>query len=243
MTTNSSESSRISRLLESHESTTTCRRIPIVDRDSLAGPKGITYSGYTSKGIGIFQMNFRILISKKVRKITLTRSIVSKIVFEEEKVTLVDLLTLYQNQLDLEDLVQRDPNFRKKFGSSLEDLTKILTEARIPRDSVDSNFVLRLKLKLIDQLSEFLIPERNWKHSYKQAMRFVSLLPRKDLGIDLRKFPPKKFIGKGYTDKGTRRDPGYDGSPTWQEVAASDSIKETRNRKKDEIRGTITARP
>jgi hypothetical protein len=30
--------------------------------------------------------------------------------------------------------------------------------------------------------------------------------------------PPKLYIGKGYTDKGTARNPALDGSPPWQEV-------------------------
>jgi hypothetical protein len=34
-----------------------------------------------------------------------------------------------------------------------------------------------------------------------------------------RAVPPKRFIGVGYKDKGSRRDPAFDGTPSWQETA------------------------
>jgi len=32
----------------------------------------------------------------------------------------------------------------------------------------------------------------------------------------------KAYIAKGYTDKGTAKEPAIDGSPAWQEVASKD---------------------
>jgi len=40
------------------------------------------------------------------------------------------------------------------------------------------------------------------------------------------KAPPKRFIGVGYKDKGTKRDPAIDGSPNWKEVAMARSREE-----------------
>lgn len=37
----------------------------------------------------------------------------------------------------------------------------------------------------------------------------------------LRAAPPKRFVGVGYRDAGQARNPAYDGSPSWQEVALS----------------------
>jgi hypothetical protein len=44
--------------------------------------------------------------------------------------------------------------------------------------------------------------------------------------IEPKKFPPKKIIGVGYKDKGTRRNNAEDGSPSWKEVASYFSYKE-----------------
>lgn len=44
----------------------------------------------------------------------------------------------------------------------------------------------------------------------------------KRVNRNLQKYPPRpRFIGVGYKDYGDRRDPSYDGSPSWQEVASS----------------------
>jgi hypothetical protein len=39
------------------------------------------------------------------------------------------------------------------------------------------------------------------------------------------KLPAKRFVGVGYKDKGNRRDPAVDGSPSWQEVATSSKMR------------------
>jgi hypothetical protein len=41
------------------------------------------------------------------------------------------------------------------------------------------------------------------------------------------KFPPKRFVGVGYSDKGCSRVKSYDGSPTWQEVSSDFDFQES----------------
>jgi hypothetical protein len=47
----------------------------------------------------------------------------------------------------------------------------------------------------------------------------------RSLGIPTKQIPPKPYIRVGYKDKGTRRDPSWDGSPSWQEVAMANTEK------------------
>lgn len=47
-----------------------------------------------------------------------------------------------------------------------------------------------------------------------------------------RRPPPKRFVGVGYKDKGARRDKAKDASPSWQEVAVSESDSRGMQRKR-----------
>ena len=52
------------------------------------------------------------------------------------------------------------------------------------------------------------------------------------------KFPPKRHVGVGYSDKGTAKDLAFDGSPHWTEVAMSETSEwevESRSGKIDQI--------
>lgn len=49
------------------------------------------------------------------------------------------------------------------------------------------------------------------------------------------KIPPKPYIGRGYTDKGNRRDVCLDNSPSWQEVSSQKSKKEGLSQKWDQL--------
>lgn len=42
-----------------------------------------------------------------------------------------------------------------------------------------------------------------------------------EVSLRYSKLPPKRFIGVGYKDIGNMKDLAYDGSPSWQEVAAA----------------------
>ena len=169
----------------------------------------------------------RIIYRKGIRRVTLQRLIVSRIVFESEKVTFDELLVLFDNLLNIQDLAQRDENFRKKFGSSLEDLTLILKSVQINLSSI-KNILKVLKRNFKAKLESFIIPQRNLFQIKKHLNESYRILPTKLPGKSRRQLPPKRFIGVGYRDKGTRRDQAKDGSPSWQEVAMSLRISEKR---------------
>jgi hypothetical protein len=156
--------------------------------------------------------------AKRVRRITLERYIVSKIVFQLEKVTTGEILVLYDNILWCQDKAGKDPSFREKFGSSLEDLALILKSVRFTPATFHSNLSV-LSVAFRNKLDGFYIPAKNLQGVYVHVRGTYHILPSKSQGIEKRRLPPPRYIGVGYKDKGHRRDEAYDGSPTWQEVA------------------------
>ena len=172
--------------------------------------------------------------SRKVKRVTLQRFLVTKVVIETEKVKLPEeILVLYDNQLWLEKKCSSDPDFKKKFGSSLEVLSKILKEINFSRGL--SLQTLRLvSQKLRNQMEGFLIPLRNYQSTKSRFSGLFQLRAAQQPGVPKKSLPPKRQIGIGYRDKGTLKDLAKDGSPSWQEVASRDGqIKLAQQRIKD----------
>jgi len=70
----------------------------------------------------VLQVNY----SRKLKRVSLQRALVSLIVHYPEQATLQDLLALVDNLLWLQDKAKKDPVFRNKFGVTLEVLTFIV---------------------------------------------------------------------------------------------------------------------
>jgi len=167
--------------------------------------------GFSNVGV------LRVYYSKKVKRVTLQRYLVTKIAYFPEDATLVDVTTLYDNLLHLQDLSEKNEDFKKKFGKDLESLAIILKEFSFTSNSLRTITKMSKKFKL--HLDKFIYPKRNLTSVQKHVRNKYQLEGHKPLGIPTSQTKPKAYIGKGYTDKGTARDPSYDGSPSWQEVA------------------------
>jgi hypothetical protein len=160
----------------------------------------------------------RVTYGRNLRRITLQRFIVSKMVWHPDRVTFPELLALYDNQLWLEDKARKDPGFLSKFGGFLENLSTLLKGTRITYKTMNPS-LHRLSKELREAVEGHLIPERNLSTTENHVRGRFHVTPTKDSGIPTRELPPVKVIGKGYRDKGTYRDPAWDGSPSWQELA------------------------
>lgn len=161
--------------------------------------------------------NFVTVIRTGVKRITLSRTIVGKIVWSGN-LSLPELHVLYQNQLWLEQKCSTDSSFRKKFGSSLEDLSFILKSANIGRGLTEGAVsYLRKEMK---KLQEFVPPKRNMPQLEARLSKSFYTRPYREQGVPTKSLPPKKVIGKGYRDHGTAKNEALDGSPSWQEVAS-----------------------
>lgn len=150
---------------------------------------------------------------------TLQRYLTSLIVHEIEKVSFQDVLTLYDNLLWCQEKSEGDPQFQRKFGQALAKLSAILKGTRFhPRTFHQT--LKGLSEKLRAELEDFIYPKRNLPGVERHVKGHYQILPHRELGTPRKQLPKPRRIGVGYRDKGHRRDPAYDGSPSWQEVAS-----------------------
>lgn len=93
---------------------------------------------------------------------------------------------------------------------------------------LSSRALNRLRKRALTELEAFLVPRRNYKAWKSKFDSSVILQDPKQPGVPLKAIPPKRFIGKGYGDKGTAKKPEFDASPAWQEVAMTNSSLQKR---------------
>lgn len=158
-------------------------------------------------------------ISEQACRVTLQRYLLSRFVYEIKEVDLRDLCCLFENQLWIEQKVMEDLNFYEKFGKIFEILSQILKEINFNQEFTD-RALRRFQKRIQDQLGTVLYPRRNYASVKQRYSGLYTLGEPKPLGRQKTTLPPKRRIGKGYTDKGTLRNKALDGSPSWQEVAA-----------------------
>lgn len=159
----------------------------------------------------------KVQISPKVKRIHLQRYLLSKVAFDERNFGIRDLTTIFENQLWLEQKVNQDPEFAKKFDKPLEVLSIILQKINF-RQELSERAVRRLSKRIRTLLPNFILPQRNYKGS-KHLGGTYSLVDPELQGKLTKTLKPKSRIGKGYSDKGSAKNLAYDGSPGWQEVA------------------------
>lgn len=184
---------------------------------SQAGPSPATSSGAGAKG-SLNKSGIRVTYTRGLRRITLQRVLVSKFVYNWERVSFVELIVLYDNLLWCQDKAMQDPNFQEKFGNFLEKLSLVLKERRISERNFHRSLE-RLSKRIKEAAEGHLIPQRNLPATEKYVSGKFHVLPSKESGVPTRELPMKPYIGIGYRDKGTRRDTARDGSPRWQDVA------------------------
>jgi len=160
--------------------------------------------------------NYVVQIRRGIKRITLQRFLCSKIAYGES-FSNIELAALFNNQLWLQKKCSTEADFQKKFGKDLESLAKILKETRIDLRSV-SRAIKSLSRKL-EVLEDFNLPERNLSQLQLRLHNWVWLETSSPDGTERSRIPPKRYIGIGYTDKGSARKAWEDGSPSWQEMA------------------------
>jgi len=161
-----------------------------------------------------------VTISRRAKRITLQRYLLAKILYEKEKFNIADLGALFENQLWLERKCGTEEDFKKKFGRSLEVLSELLKLINF-RVQISEKAINGFRKKLLDsELKDFIFPRRNFQSIRTQYGKFYQLSKEySELYSKIRKVREVRRIGIGYRDKGTRKDPAKDGSPSWQEVA------------------------
>ena len=202
-------------LQENYESCLANRR-KTLSMESEAGLDSITLPGVKYKGIEIQAISIR--YTGKGRRVTLARYLCGLISFFPEEVERVHLLLMYDNFLHIQDLAEKDENFKRKFGEDLESLAKILKSFRLQKSTTGLE-VKKLGAQMKKELNQFILPERNVKQVATRIGEMFTFKPSFPSGVPNSQLKPKAYIGKGYTDQGTARNAAKDNSPSWQEVA------------------------
>jgi len=157
-----------------------------------------------------------IVVKKGVKRVSLQRGICTLICYGS--VDLKTIHVLFQNQLWLETKVSLDKQFAEKYGKSVLTLSEILKQTNLSR-GLSVGAMINLKKKIVENLDTFIYPSRNLGQISSLVKSSFRIRSYKEQGIPTKEIPPKAFIGIGYRDKGTARNPAEDGSPSWQEVA------------------------
>jgi len=177
---------------------------------------GATLPEISLKGTSIKSVRLR--YTKHCKYITLIRYLTGKIVFQVGEIQRIDILLLFDSLVTLQDLLEKEEDFKRKYGSDLESLALILKSFKLhPRTKILD--VKKLGEQIEQKIPNFVLPKRNLSTVWKHVQRMYYYSASTDSGTEIKRIPPKGYIGKGYTDKGTARKPELDGSPSWQEVA------------------------
>jgi len=112
----------------------------------------------------------------------------------------------------------KDPNFVENLNNlrneGFQVFIKRLSQNKVfpyqPWKETRSRDLVLTQSVIYDERSYFRIKGQNRNKDFRLVFN-DTVLPRRA--------PPKPYIGIGYKDKGSRREPAIDGSPKWQEVA------------------------
>lgn len=180
-------------------------KAPVLDpRSEELRVERIIRSGYTVK----FRRNTKL--------ITIVRFLLAKLVYDPEGLHIDDFLALYEAVNKCLD--HRDPHFQQKWQNWLITVLQLLNQ--VGQSRVWPLRVTTLSKKLQDHLVPFL-PGQSAYYGYKKTHNIASgyVITVRNPLIATPKLPPPRFIGVGYKDKGTRRDPAIDGTFPWQYYA------------------------
>lgn len=160
---------------------------------------------------------YKMIIKQGTKRMTLLRFLLSKMLYEEEGISIEEYLCIFHLYYDLSEITES--HFVLKNGSNLEKVETILSKLTDNRI-----FPLILSSGTKDQIETLL------GHFLPSRREFFGLVGQRELSLSFRivlndtlvpqKLPPKAYIGVGYKDKGTRRDVSVNGTPGWQEIGS-----------------------
>jgi hypothetical protein len=202
-------------------------------------PRIQSLESFLSKGA------YSLKIKKGIRKKDLFRFLLAKMLYErEEGLHLDEFLVLWELYLQLLEIQSKDPSFREKYGEFFKNSFVFFRELGHQKE-----FPIRIEenensqyLERISMVLEPMLPTRSAYFGLKGQKSLksgFSLVFQEELLQ--RKVPGPRRIGVGYRDKGSRRDPAFDGSPDWREVATSK--QEERIRLVEEFQQVVRESP
>lgn len=182
-------------------------------------PRLRTLESFLAKGA------YRLKIKAGIKKKDLFRFLLAKMLYEREEGLHIDeFLVLWELYLQLQGLLSKDPSFKEKYERFFRDSFLFFQELGNQKE-----FPIRVEddenLQYLERIRDVLEPMLPTRAAYfglkgqKNLRSGFSLVFEDE--ILQRKIPEGRRIGVGYRDKGSRRDPAFDGSPDWRDVAMS----------------------
>lgn len=185
-----------------------------------------------------FTKGYTVRLKAGVKKVPLFRFLLAKLVYgrEHEGISVEEFLVFHELFFELVD--SKDPNLRKKWEPSFEKVSSIIpamseiSEFPVVLDA-DSRLALRQILQddpILPNPEAFfgLMGNRDMRNSFRVQFRSSWIPPKR----------VERYIGVGYKDKGSRRCPELDGSPSWQTVA---TVLANRERELEEAEAAYLA--
>jgi len=169
---------------------------------------------------------YKVKFLKGTKQITILRFLVAKSVFDEEGLSIDNLLALNEVFVRLSEQALKDEEFGRKYGEWLFTISIYLAEL-----NKQKAFPIRAERQYHDRIVDFLKPYLPSQRAYlgyrndNKIVKSYRVILRNPLAPP-QKIPPKRYIGVGYKDKGTKRDPAFDGTPNWKEVAMARTREE-----------------
>lgn len=158
---------------------------------------------------------FTVKVKNGTKQITFLRNLLASFIYEPGGGSIEDVLVLFELMERCTQKAEKDPEYCHKFGEWLITVHKIVAAWKIhsfpfhcPHPEED---IKHLQPHLPSRQAYF-----GWKHNPVKGHSARVILRNQ---MKPPKINPKRFVGVGYKDKGTRRDPAKDGSPHWKEVA------------------------
>jgi len=161
---------------------------------------------------------FRIKYSPGTKRITLFRNLLAQLCYADYGLSLEETLVLFDLMSGFPEQVSKDKQFAQKYSEWLITVHGALSA--LPVLSFPLVLTEDKRKKLAEELKP-LLPSSHAFYGWKGNPALVhsfKVIPNIDLGLKKR-LPPKRFLGVGYRDKGTAKDPAVDGSPSWKKVA------------------------
>lgn len=159
---------------------------------------------------------YKVKIKKGVKRFTVFRFLLAKMLYEEEGLHLDEYLVLYELYYDFREM--KDPTFQAKYEEWFREteiffiyLARLAVfPYRIPQQA-QWKVIQHLGTVLPTQSAYFgLKGNRDLRNSFQ--LQF-------DHPLDLRSARVQRFVGVGYKDKGNCREVAIDGTPDWKETA------------------------
>jgi len=161
--------------------------------------------------------NWKVVSARLSNEMVVMRYLVSKIVFTDEEISLEEISVLFIAFEGVCQKAARDKCYR----------TKYMQEVFTFRAIFQSLENLR-KLSRTDRFKKLATTYSFYRGNLFSRRYFYSVKGQIQRLYDIRlkvrfpkKFAPKAYIGKGYGDNGTAKEPAYDGCLSWQEVAGA----------------------